>query len=293
MNSLSDFTSVADVPPSNVYTNQFYRYLPFDSDYLIGNNLSVSISPNPNNIFNLRFVNEINVTFKQNSKTPANAGNIETWWLGYTYGINVDKDSNLVSYFSCIPDMATTSASCTVSQTITHQIKPKHSIVYATFSDFNPEQGVVLVTSDGSTESDLVFLGVQFPGDNFVKTLPVGASKGRVFFKIAIRLYSFFFLQDTSVLVYQAWNKQITAMDSLPRMIIQAGDDEILPVGALFCPISILQCPLNESIIHIESRCNQTNQRYSFTSTYDQGITLANTSQFNLNELGGNTPQND
>ena len=252
--------------------------------------MSLTISPNPNNIFNIRFVNEINVTFSQGGKPASNGGNVETWWLGYTYGINLDKDTNLVSYFTCIPNMATTSASCTVSSTITHQIKTGHSLVYATFSDFNPEQGVILVTSDGISESNLVFLGVQFPGDTFVKTLPVAAIKGRVFFKIAIRLYSFFFLQDTSIFVFQAWNKQIAAMDSLPRLIIQAGDDEILPNGSLFCPVSILQCPLNETIIHVESRCNQTNQRYSFTSTFDSGITLANTSQFNLNELGGNTP---
>jgi len=64
INSLSDFTSIDPLNESSAFTNTEFRMLPLDSHFIYGNNLDYSITPNANNFFKTKLVNELDVKFE-------------------------------------------------------------------------------------------------------------------------------------------------------------------------------------------------------------------------------------
>ena len=295
INSLSDYTALSDLPITNVFKNTFYRVAPIKSEQFTGNNLQVTITPNPNNFFLIRFADKLNVTFTYSSNmtkklfADQKAGkNVEVWWLEYNFGLMLDIDTNIVYYFNCNQDFFGGSTSCKVSDTIFYEIEMDQSLIYATYNDFVPETGIILATSNSKDKANFVYLGIEFPDDIWVKTVNEKVLPGKVFFKITQKLYSVFIIHEDRINIYQSWNKEITAMQDKPREVIMSGDGQLIPKNVPFCPTSITVCPLKENIIHVDSRCSLANQRFSFSTLYDSGLLLVDRSEFNQNEFGFN-----
>jgi hypothetical protein len=136
------------------------------------------------------------------------------------------------------------------------------------------ERGVILVsvTTDktAKVQTNIVFVGIKYENDNYVKELAVKFSSN-ILFKFSEKLYTFYTLneENNQVEAWQAWSKHVWNMLDEPREVIKAGLSEILPAGVNFCPVDIQQCPLNPSVFHVTSRCFMTKQRFTFSTYYE------------------------
>jgi hypothetical protein len=81
----TDATQLKPLSDASQFKNVNWRQVPLDSSYVTGNNLTFSVTPNPDNFFNIKFFNEIPTTVSM--PEGVNGDSAQYQFFGTDFGI--------------------------------------------------------------------------------------------------------------------------------------------------------------------------------------------------------------